>query len=746
MPVLGFPDFDSCVEGLMADDPELTKESASAICASAEETIKVIESAGVKLTDEQAHDIFVKEIKQFQESKSSHGEKGELGRLIDKKLDEMVASEDNQNEDGTLIKNKGDFIEEIATAADRSSATIQEIVSGGIGCPPPEVISAISSVIDIAVSTLTKAADCAESKLKLLNKKHSIKHKFSWPVPMLLEPGEEQSMMLFKGVAMQEGEMKRGEIMEKDNLIFATGAMSAAAMFGLALMDIDHFETADQLPAKYLEKYGQELADPYPPAFIIDAMVEENITEPSGKKVAQVEFIGAITNPLVWSMLKQGKFKGCSVVDYYRKEVCDDCNGTDGSCTCQIEGSHFLMNTFILEEVPNADGTWVEPLTEKDIGTIIERPSAELVEQLKLKAIKDPRMRMKTFLLEQNKRRHSAYDLDKYMDTETGQWKEGKSSIIEFLTDEKLLPETTANDMADYLWAHPDALNQYQYENMSPEDLVAWFRHITEKAMAAKIRQMQKQIAALSNLTHNADGLKILKDIDLLGKDEVNYGPGEKGNQCQECRWFFAFDPNDMPGPGACAIVSGDILGTDTCDRFEASPGISEPEPEPAPIEETHQEEEPVPPNEDGSCNEGWELNEDTGMCVKMAEHPEEPIEPDEDGNCPEGWEPVEIDGKPMCRIPEGVPEIQKVKLIKKARLFKLFKTKPKATALVERRPQVKLSIVRKQYEDRKKKLLQQIKDVGMIIGSGRDSMNKMAMLHSYKRQLAEIETTLKKS
>lgn len=671
MPVLGFPDFDSCVEGLMADDPDLTKESAEAICAAAEETIKQIETTGIKLTDEQALEIFTKAKTAFFETEPEPDPKPD---------------------------------------------------------PEPEP---------------EPTGDNPENKLKLLNKKHSIKHKFSWPVPLLLEPGEEEAMMLFKGVAMTEGEMKRGEIMEKDNLIFATGAMSAAAMFGLALMDIDHFETADQLPAKYLEKYGQELADPYPPAFIIDAMVEENITEPSGKKVAQVEFIGAITNPLVWSMLKQGKFKGCSVVDYYRKEVCDDCNGTDGSCTCQIEGSHFLMNTFILEEVPNADGTWVEPLTEKDIGTIIERPSAELVEQLKLKAIKDPRMRMKTFLLEQNKRRHSAYDLDKYMDTETGQWKEGKSSIIEFLTDEKLLPETTANDMADYLWAHPDALNQYQYENMSPEDLVAWFRHITEKTMAAKIRQMQKQIAALSNLTHNADGLKILKDIDLLGKDEVNYGPGEEGNQCQECRWFFAFDPNDMPGPGACALVSGDILGTDTCDRFEASPGQTPPT---EPVEDTHQEDEPVPPNDDGTCNEGWELDEETNMCVKMAEHPEEPIEPDEDGNCPEGWEPVEIDGKLMCKIPEGVPEIQKVKLIKKARLFKLFKTKPKATAIIERKPQVKLSIVRKQYEDRKKKLLQQIKDVGMIIGGGRDSMNKMAILHSYKRQLAEIETTLKKS
>ncbi len=687
--MLGFPDFDSCVEGLMADDPDLTKESAEAICASADEQFKVIRDMGIEPTDEQALAIYAS-----------------IKIKLQEEAEPLAPDDDGNCPDGYVLGEDG-------------------------WCHLPEPAP-------------EKVGVSSESKLKLLSKKHSIKHKFSWPVPMLLEPGEEEDMMLFKGVAMQVGEMKRGEIMEKDNVIFATGAMSAAAMMGVALMDIDHFETAEELPAKYLEKYGKELANPYPPAFIIDAAVEENITEPNGKKVAQVEFLGACVNPLVWSMLKAGKFKGCSVVDYYRKEICDDCSGTDGKCNCSIEGSHFMMNTFILEEVPNSHGTWVEPITEKDIGTIIERPSKELVEQLKLRAIKDPRMRMKNFLLEQNKKRHSAYDLDKYMDTETGQWKDGKSSIIEFLEDEKGLPQTTANDMADYLWAHPDALNQYQYENMSPEDLVAWFRHITEKTMDAKMRQLQKQVAALSGLKHNATGLKILKDIDLLGKEEVDYGPGEAGNQCQECRWFFAMDPNDMPGPGMCAIVSGDILGTDTCKRFEAAPGQTPPT---EPVEETHQEEEPVPPNEDGTCNEGWELDEDSNMCVKKeAAHPVELVEPDEDGNCPEGWERVELDGKPMCEIPKAVPETQKAKMIKQGRLFKLFKAKPKATVMIERKPQVKLSIVRKEYEDRKHKLLQQIKDVGMIIGGGVDSMNKMARLHSYKRQLAEIDATLKKS
>ena len=197
----------------------------------------------------------------------------------------------------------------------------------------------------------------AEILKHLVTKKHSLKHKFGWPVALMLEPGEEVEMMLFKGVAMQEGEMKRGEKMDKDNLLFATGAMSTAAMMGVALMDIDHFENAEDVPKEYLAKYGEDLIKPYPPAFIIDAAVEENVIEPNGRKVNQVEFIGACTNRLVYDMIKTGKFKGCSVVDYFRKEVCDDCNGTDGKCDCSIEGSHFLANTFILEEVPNSDGT-----------------------------------------------------------------------------------------------------------------------------------------------------------------------------------------------------------------------------------------------------------------------------------------------------------------------------------------------------------------------------------------------------
>jgi len=593
-----------------------------------------------------------------------------------------------------------------------------------------------------------------ESMLRnLVTKKHSLKHKFAWPVPLMLAPGEEKEFMLFKGVAMQSGEMKRGEKMDKDNLIFATGAMSTAAMMGVALMDIDHFETAAEIPQSYLEKYGKDLINPYPPAFIIDAAVEINKTEPGGKEYAQVEFIGACTNPLVYDMILKAKFKGCSVVDYYRKETCDcgtDQKEGDVCNKCTIEGSHFLMNTFILEEVPNSNGTWVQALGPEDVGTIIERPSEELIAQLKLKLNKDPRMRMKTILLGQNKKLHAQYELDNYMNTETGVWNDGKTSIVAFLVDEKSIPETTASDMADYLFAHPEALNQYQYENMSAEDLVAWFRHITEMAQNAKLLQHSKQLAALSLIKHNADGLKVLKDIDQLGKDEVNYGPGAEGSMCQECRWFFALDPSDMAGPGVCAIVSGDILGTDTCDRFEASPGgggTAEPDQEPADEsgnDPNAEHPDPVEPNEDGTCNEGWKLNEETGMCEKIMENQEEPIEPDADGNCPDGWVLGEVDGTPMCMIPEGVPN--KLRLIKNGRLFKLFRKHTNPTVKIEAKPKVKVSIVKKQYLERRDKIIKEINKIGMVIGVGRDSMEKMGRLAKLRKDLHDLDHILKKT
>ena len=71
MPVLGFPDFESCVAGLMAEDPDLTKDEASAICASAEETMKVMQELGLTLSDEQAHEIYIKELKRFKDEHES---------------------------------------------------------------------------------------------------------------------------------------------------------------------------------------------------------------------------------------------------------------------------------------------------------------------------------------------------------------------------------------------------------------------------------------------------------------------------------------------------------------------------------------------------------------------------------------------------------------------------------------------------------------------------------------------------
>ena len=156
---------------------------------------------------------------------------------------------------------------------------------------------------------------------------------------------------------------KSKDVMTRDNVLAGGGAMRASALMGKATLDIDHLET--RLPAEYGRKYGKEINEPYPPGFIVDAQSVEN--EVDGKKLMQAEFIAIIENNKVFDMIKQGLFKGCSVVDYSRNMRCNP-------EACEYEGSAYLSNTLILDEVPNSNGTWVAAVTEEDHGTIILGP------------------------------------------------------------------------------------------------------------------------------------------------------------------------------------------------------------------------------------------------------------------------------------------------------------------------------------------------------------------------------------
>jgi hypothetical protein len=449
-------------------------------------------------------------------------------------------------------------------------------------------------------------------------KKHSLSHSFQWALPLELGENSAEELMLIKGVAMRAGEMKRGERMSAENLNFAAGAMSAAAMFGLVPLNIDHYQ--DKLPEKYEEQYGKEINDPYPIGLVLDAAVSENISEHDGKKYTEVEFIGSITNPFVYDMIKRGMFKGGSVVDYYRKETCDcGADQTHDVCNqCDIEGSHFLEHTLILDEVPNSNGTWVAAVDEKDIGTIIAKPTESRMTEMKKDLKNNIKAQAIMRFIKQAQKKHAVYELETYMN-EDGTWKDGKSSIAAFLKEEKGLADVTAADMAEYLWTHPEALTQYQYENMSAEDLVAWFMHIQMMAFQAKLNQLAKQQAAIAGLRHNADGLAVLKNLKQLTAEEVNLTDGAE-NPCMNCRWFLALDDTNREGEGICAIVEGDLTGTMGCDRFESAGEEESPEDGEDLADETTEdvpeENAEVPMLEDGSCPEGYVPNAEGTACV----------------------------------------------------------------------------------------------------------------------------------
>lgn len=66
--------------------------------------------------------------------------------------------------------------------------------------------------------------------------------------------------------------------------------------------------------------------------------------------------------------------------------------------------------------------------------------------------------------------------------------------------------------------------------------------------------------------------LKLAKmHVDMLGKESVEYGPATGTDMCSQCRWFT--EPWQGETNGYCNLVSGEILPSDTCNRFETVGG-----------------------------------------------------------------------------------------------------------------------------------------------------------------------------
>ena len=303
---------------------------------------------------------------------------------------------------------------------------------------------------------------------------HKLTAKFEWASPMELTIDDAESLGLVKHVLCREGKLKSGETYNRDTIKEATGALRAQALRGEAINDIDHYK--EKLPETYETKYGAGINDPYPIGHIIDA---HSVEGKDGK--VEIQAISSIHNPVVYNLVKEGKVKGNSVVDYYRKLTCE----TDG---CSYEGSTFMYNTLVLDEVPNSDGTWIAPITADDIGTIITHvKKAEHAKGGIMKILQD---RLKEMHTQKNQNFEA---LNEYMTD--GVWNDGVDSIKAFLLEHKdNMTEEHAQSLADFMFANPTEFSMHQLAHLSGSDLLAW------AANSAKIIELTESHNALSKM------------------------------------------------------------------------------------------------------------------------------------------------------------------------------------------------------------------------------------------------------
>ena len=147
--------------------------------------------------------------------------------------------------------------------------------------------------------------------------------------------------MLVKGVAMSEGTTKRGEIFTRDNLKGAVGGLRAAAKLKKTKLNINHNKNTNV----------GELLD--------SELVVNHIDD---KELGQVEFIASIKDKEAYRKINNQEINACSVEDSPR--VCH-------STQCTYEGSTFLNLALVTsDQSPNSLHTWIEPITEDDLGLI----------------------------------------------------------------------------------------------------------------------------------------------------------------------------------------------------------------------------------------------------------------------------------------------------------------------------------------------------------------------------------------
>ena len=535
-------------------------------------------------------------------------------------------------------------------------------------------------------------------------------HDFAWTKVYDISIDQAESYRLIKGVAMSEGEMKRGEIMTEDNLRYATGALAASAVLGFAVCDVDHWPegipsqkelTEMKLTYDYSKYDTEKINEVYPCCYIIDAELVQNKAGVNGEAKWQVEFIASCENEEVYKMIKANKFKGNSVVDFPREYSCDKCNAETGKCTCDVAGSKFMLNTLILEAVPNSNATWVAAVNKNDIGGILKphsnsKKNSEWLEN-RINLFKKNLLIAKQTETKAIKNEFELSDVSSYQTD--GKWTDGAASIQAFLENEKGIASDEAEKIAKIIFENPSLLNMDQLESLSGDDIVEWFRHqqtIDRKHFHKFVKEMKT-----NSIT---EPLKV-SNSTLLTQEDAVYRDAEDENVCASCRWSnFADDPVTDESEGTCQLVEGAIKAIGVCDRHEPIPGE---EPDEEEGEETEGEE--TEPEEESKNDSESETEDIETESIDTVTEPEE-----------ESTEETE-DLEALEKKANSVPK----KHIKAKRTVLLTGSKKSTTHSIDAR----IAALEKQRAD-----------LGFIVGNTRDSMKAQSRYDTLSRQIKNLK------
>ncbi len=179
-------------------------------------------------------------------------------------------------------------------------------------------------------------------------------YSFKWIGPIPEEWAK--ALRLVKFVAIYAGESAHpGDAHSPKARLTDEEILRSARTLKGALIDIDHalVNILTQLNAgKYAEKWGLNILGPV--GQVLDAEAEYN-EEVGG---IAVEGIATIWDQRVYDLIKEGRFKGCSVVQFYRSERCS----VEDHHVCDYEGSWYPMVSLVLEHEPAFPKTFVKPL------------------------------------------------------------------------------------------------------------------------------------------------------------------------------------------------------------------------------------------------------------------------------------------------------------------------------------------------------------------------------------------------